>query len=154
MAIQFNKLKKRNHVLDEDYQITHILTSLPREYSSVVEQVKSNRRTSSTLITMDEIKKRLKKRYLHLKREHGWSEDEMVLNMKRSDNQSQNMKKGNKGKFFKGRFNHCGKFEHKKADCWDLINKKEKHQENEKKVQKDKANVRCFKCKNVVSLCK
>ena len=50
MAIQVNKLKKLNHVLDEEYQITHILGSLPREYSSVVEQVKIDRRTGSTLI--------------------------------------------------------------------------------------------------------
>ena len=27
MAIQVNKLKKLNHVLDEEYQITHILAS-------------------------------------------------------------------------------------------------------------------------------
>ena len=45
MAIQVNKLKKLNHVLDEEYQITHILACLPREYSSVVEQVKIDRRT-------------------------------------------------------------------------------------------------------------
>ena len=85
---------------------------------------------------MDEIKKKLKEHYLQLKREHGWSEDEMALNMKSSSNQSRNIKKGNKGKFFKGRCNHCGKFGHKKADCWDLKNKREKSQENEKKVQK------------------
>ena len=146
MAIQVNKLKKLNHVLDEEYQITHILASLPREYSSVVEQVKIDRRTSSALITMDEVKKRLKERYLQLKREHGWSEDEMALNVKSGNNQNKNIKKGSKGKYFKGRCNHCGKFGHKKADCWDLKNKKEKHQENEKKVQKDKSKVRCFKC--------
>ena len=146
MAIQVNKLKKLNHVLDEEYQITHILASLPREYSSVVEQGKIDRRTGSILITMDEIKKRLKERYLQLKREHGWSEDEMALHMKSSNNQSKNIKKGNKGKYFKGRCNHCGKFGHKKADCWDLKNKKEKHQESEKKVQEDKSKVRCFKC--------
>ena len=70
MAIQVNKLKKLNHVLDEEYQITNILASLPREYSSVVEQVKIDRRTSSALITMDEVKKRLKEHYLQLKREH------------------------------------------------------------------------------------
>ena len=146
MAIQVNKLKKLNRVLDEEYQITHILASLPREYSSVVEQVKIDRRTGSTLITMDEIKKRLKEQYLQLKREHGWSDDEMALNMNSSNNQSKNIKKGSKGKYFKGRCNHCGKFGLKKADCWDLKNKKEKHQENEKKVQKDKSKVRCFKC--------
>ena len=96
MAIQVNKLKKLNHVLDEEYQITHILASLPREYSSVVEQVKIDRRTGSTLITMDEIKKRLKECYLWLKREHGWCEDEMSLNMKSSNNQSRNIRKGTK----------------------------------------------------------
>ena len=64
MAIQVNKLKKLNHVFNEEYKITHILASLPREYSSVVEQVKIDGRTGSTLITMDEIKKRLKVCYL------------------------------------------------------------------------------------------
>ena len=146
LAIQVNKLKKLHHVLDEEYQITHILASLPREYSSVVEQVKIDRRTSSALITMDEVKKRLKERYLQLKKEHGWSEDEMPLSMKSGNNQNKNIKKGSKGKYFKGRCNHCGKFGHKKADCWDLKNKKEKHQENEKKVQNYKSKVRCFKC--------
>ena len=150
MAIQVNKLKKLNHVLDEEYQITHTLASLPREYSSVVEQVKIDRRTGSTLITMDEIKKRIKECYLQLKREHGWSEDEIALTMKSSDNQSKNIKKGGTGKYFKGRCNHCGKFGHKKADCWDLKNKKEKHQENEKKVQKDKSKVRWLKCESWV----
>ena len=56
MTIQVNKLKKLNHVLDEEYQITHILASLPREYSSVMEQIKIDRRIGSTLITLDEIK--------------------------------------------------------------------------------------------------
>ena len=107
MAIQVNKLKKLNHVLDEEYQITHILESLPREYSSVVEQVKIDRRTGSTLVTMDEIKKRLKERFLQLKRDHGWSEDEMALHVKSGHNQNKNIKKGSKGKYFKGRSNHC-----------------------------------------------
>ena len=146
LAMQVNKLKKLHHVLDEEYQITQILASLPREYSSVVEQVKIDRRTSSALITMDEVKKRLKERYLQLKKEHGWSEDEMALNVNRGNNQNKNIKKGSKGKYFKGRCNHCEKFGHKNTDCWDLKNKKEKHQENEKKVQKDKSKVRCFKC--------
>ena len=136
MAIKVNKLKKLNHVLDEEYQITHILASLPREYSSVVEQVKIDIRTGSTLITMDEIKKRLKEHYLQLKREHGWSEDEMALKMKSSNNQRRNIKKGNKGKFFKGRCNHCGKYGHKKTDCWDLKNKEVNSQESERKVKK------------------
>ena len=92
MAIQVNKLKKLNHVSDEEYQIPHILANLPREYGIVVEQVKIDRRTGSTLITMVEIKKRLKEHYLQLKREHGWSHDEKALNMKSSDNQNKNIK--------------------------------------------------------------
>ena len=106
LAIQINKMKKLNHALDEEYQITHILASLPREYSSVVEQVKIDRRTGLTMITMEEIKKRLKERYLQLKREHGWSEDEMALNMMSSSNQIRKTKKGIKGRFFNGRCNH------------------------------------------------
>ena len=94
LSIQVNKLKKLNHVFDEEYQITHILASVPREYSSVVEQVKIDRRTNEALITMDEVKKRLKECYLQLKREHGWSEDEMALNVKSTNNQSRNIKIG------------------------------------------------------------
>ena len=92
LAMQVNKLKKLNHVLDEEYQIIHILGSIPREYSIVVEQVKIERRTNPELMTMDEVKKRLKECYLQLKREHGWSEDEMALNMMSSNNQSRNIK--------------------------------------------------------------
>ena len=148
MAIQVNKLKKLiMYWMKNIRSLTSWLASLPRENSSVVEQVKTDRRTGSTLITMDEVKNKLKERYLQLKREHGRSEDAMALNMKSSSNQSRNIKKGNKRNCFKGRCNHRGKFGHKKTDCWNLKNKKEKSQENEKKVQKDKANVRCFKCK-------
>ena len=136
LGIQVNKLKKLNHVLDEESQITQILASVPREYSSVVEQVKIDRRTGSTLITMDEVKKRLKECYLLHKRGHGWSEDEMALIMKSRSNQNRNIKKGNKGRFFKGRCNHCGKYGHKRADCWDLKNKEEKSQESERRSKK------------------
>ena len=73
----------------------------------------------------------------------------MALNMKSSSNQSRNIKKGNKGRFFKRRCNHCGKYGHKKANCWDLKSKQEKSQGSETKVQKYKANVRCFKCKRL-----
>ena len=96
IAIQVNKLKILNHVLDEECQITHILARLPREYSSVVEQVKIDRRTGSTLITMEEMEKRLEERYLQLKREHGWSEDQLALNMKSSNNQSKTLRRGTK----------------------------------------------------------
>ena len=73
----------------------------------------------------------------------------MALNMKSSSNHSTIIKKGNKGRFFKGRCNHCGKYGHRKADCWELTNRQEKSHESERKVQKDKANVRCLKCKKL-----
>ena len=86
---------------------------------------------------------------MQLKREHCWSEDEMALNMKSSSNQTKKIKKGNKGRFFKRRCNHCGKYGHKKADCWDLKSKQESGQENERMGQKDKSTVRCFKSKKL-----
>ena len=149
LAIQINKLKKLNQVLDKEYQITHILASVPREHCSVSEQVMIDRRTHSTLITMDEIKKRLRECYLQLKREHDWSEDEMTLIMRSTSNQSKNIQKGNKGRLLKGRCNHCGKYGHKKPDCWDLKNKQESGQEYERKGQYGRSNVRCFKCKKL-----
>ena len=98
---------------------------------------------------MDEVKKRLKDHYLQLKREHGWSEHEIALTMKSSNAQSRNINRGNKGKFFKRRCANCGKYGHKKADCWDLKNKEENRQESERKVKKDKSHIRCFKCQKM-----
>ena len=57
LAIEVNKLKKLNHVLDKEYQITHILASVPREYRSVVVQLKIYRRTGPALITIDKSRK-------------------------------------------------------------------------------------------------
>ena len=91
-------------------------------------------------------RKRLKEHYQQLNSEHGWSEDEMALNMKSSSNQGRNIKKRNKGRFIKARCKNCGMYGHKKADCWDLKNKKEKNQEIERMAKKCKSNVRCFKC--------
>ena len=81
--------------------------------------------------------------------EHGWSEDEMALDMKSSNNQSRNIKRGNKGTVFEGRCAHCGKYGHKKVDCWKLKNKEENSQERERNVKKDRSNIRCFKCKKM-----
>ena len=64
LAIQVDKLKMLNRGIDEEYHITHMLGSVPRVYSCVVDQVKIDRRTDPALITMDEVKKRLKERYL------------------------------------------------------------------------------------------
>ena len=97
-----------------------------------MEQVKIDRRTGSTLTTMDEIKKMLKECYLQLKRD----QHEMASNIKSSSNQSKNIKKGNKRRFFKGRCNHCGKYGHKKADCLDLKSKQESGKKMKGRVRK------------------
>ena len=73
----------------------------------------------------------------------------MALNMKSSSNQRRNITKGNKGRFLKGRCNHCGNYGHKKADCRDLKIKQDKSQDNERKVKKDKSNVKFFKYKKL-----
>ncbi len=143
LAIQVTKLSKLGHVLDEEYQVTHILASLPKEYSGVVEQAKIDQRAAGNQLDLKELKKRLKERHLQLKKDHGWKDDEMALSMKGNNKQGQTNNKLPRGKYFKGRCNHCGKWGHKKSDCWDLKNKKEGDQNKEKK---DKSHIKCFYC--------
>ena len=65
----------------------------------------------------------------------------MVLTKKSGNNQNKNVKKGSKGKYFKGWCNHCGKFGHKKADCWDL-----EKQEREASGKQEEGPERSNKC--------
>ena len=53
------KLQELNHTIDDEYFITHILAGLPKEYASVVDQAKIDRRTSS--LSLGKLRKRLKK---------------------------------------------------------------------------------------------
>ena len=53
------KLHKLNHTSDDEYFITHILAGLAKEYTSIVDQAKIDRRTSSLFLS--ELRKRLKK---------------------------------------------------------------------------------------------
>ena len=52
-----------------------------------------DRRTDSTLITMDEVKNSLKECYMQLMREHGWYEDEMASNVRSGNNQKKMLRK-------------------------------------------------------------
>ena len=51
-------LQELNHTIDDGYFITHILAGLPKEYDSIVDQAKIERRTSS--LSLSEFRKRLK----------------------------------------------------------------------------------------------
>ena len=90
LAPQVIKLNKLNHPIKDDYLMTHILASLPHKYSSVVDHVKIDWRTN-TLILM-ELKKRIKEKYMQLRKEKGRGEDEMALSA--SQNSRKNQKKG------------------------------------------------------------
>ena len=62
LATHMMKLNKLKHPIDDDYLMTHILTSLPQEYSSLVDHAKIDWRTKALMLT--ELKKRLKERYM------------------------------------------------------------------------------------------
>ena len=51
-----------SHPIDDDYLMTHILASLPEEYSTVVDHAKIHWR--SIALTLIELKKRLKEKYM------------------------------------------------------------------------------------------
>ena len=53
------------------------LASLPAEHSSVADHVKIDLRKHT--LNLIELKKRLKEKYMQLRKENGWGKDEMAL---------------------------------------------------------------------------
>ena len=51
-----SKLQELNHTIDDEYFTTHILAGLPKEYASIVNQAKIDRRTSS--LSLGELRKK------------------------------------------------------------------------------------------------
>ena len=51
---------------------------------------------------------------MQLRKENGWTEDEMAKHQNKAANQRKTTK-------FKGRYHHCGKYGHKKAHCRDWL---------------------------------
>ena len=125
------KLQELNHTINDEYFITCILSGLPKEYASMVDKAKIDQRTSS--LSLSELRKRLNKKYRQLMKTNGWLHEEMSLKVqvnqkkpKKSGETITNKKKQNFyqcSKRFKGRCNHCGKYGHKKTDCWELHGK-------------------------------
>ena len=69
LSTQMMKLNKLSHPINDDYLMTHILASLPSEYCSVVDHAKIDLRKKT--LTLTELKKRLKERYMQLRKEKG-----------------------------------------------------------------------------------
>ena len=53
------KLQELNHTINDEYFITHNLAGLPKEYASMVDQAKIDRRTST--LSLSELRKDYKK---------------------------------------------------------------------------------------------
>ena len=109
LATQVMKLNKLSHKISDDLLMTHILASLPPEYSSLVDHAKIDLRKHA--LNLIELKKRLKEKYLQQRREKGWGEDEMALSA--SQNSARVQKKGStprQAPRFKGRCCNCGKW--------------------------------------------
>ena len=71
------EVEQVEHQIDDDYLMTHILASLSQEYSTVVDHAKIDWRNKA--LALIELKKRLKEKYMQLRKENGWAEDEMAL---------------------------------------------------------------------------
>ena len=100
-ATQGTKLNKLNHPINDDCLMTHILASLPHEYSSVVDHTKIDWRTNT--LTLMELKKRLKEKHMQLQKEKGRGEDEMALSVSQNTRKNQNKGSGPwKTTIFKG----------------------------------------------------
>ena len=71
------KLQELYHTINDEYFIKHILAGLPKEYASIVDQAKIDRRTSS--LSLSQLRKRLKEKYRHLMKTNEWTYEEMSL---------------------------------------------------------------------------
>ena len=69
LATQVMMLSKLNHLINDDYLMTHILASLLHEHSSVVDHAKIDWRTNSLMLI--ELRKGLKEKYWQLRKEKG-----------------------------------------------------------------------------------
>ena len=74
---QVGRFLELNHTIDDEYFITHILAGLPKEYTSIVDQAKMDRRTSS--LSLGELRKRLNEKYTQLMITNEWTYEEMSL---------------------------------------------------------------------------
>ena len=130
------KLNTLSHSISDDYLMTHILASLPPEYSSVVDHAKIDLRKHT--LNLIELKKRLKEKYMQLRKEKGWGEDEMALSA--SQNSARFQKKRTNPRQtprFKGRCHHCGKWGHKKEHWreWLKLTKEQQEQADKEKSE-------------------
>ena len=130
------KLNKLSHSISDDSLMTHILASLPPEYSSVMEHAKIDLRKYT--MNLIELKKRLKEKYIQLRKEKGWGEDEMDLSA--SQNNVRFQKKGTTPRQtprFKGRSHHCGKWGNKKEHSreWLKLTKERQEQADKEKTE-------------------
>ena len=129
--------------------MTHILASLPPEYTSVVGHAKIDLRKKALKLT--ELKKQLKEKYMQLCKEKGWGEDEVALSA--SQKSASFQKKGTnprKTPWFKGRCHHCGMWGHKKEHCrvWLKLTKEQQEQADKEKSEENPRmylqHVRCY----------
>ena len=69
-----------------------------------------------------ELKKRLKEKYMQLRKENAWAEDEMLLQQAKTALRTKiKVQIKEKTTRFKGRCFHCGKYGHNKVDCRDWL---------------------------------
>ena len=77
LSTQVVKLNKLSHQIDGNFFMTYILASLPQEYSTVVDHAKIDWRNKT--LKLIEPKKRLKEKYIQLKKENGWAAEAVIL---------------------------------------------------------------------------
>ena len=129
------KLYNLSHPINDDYLMTHILASLPPEYSSVVDHAKIDLRMKT--LTLTEFKKRLKEKYMQVQKEKGWEDDVMALST--SQNSARFQKKGTNPRQtprFKRRCCDCGKWGHKKEHCREWLKLTKEQADKEKSEEK------------------
>ena len=128
MANLRKRLEGMNHIINDESFMIKILTNLPQEYESWVED-RENELEGGTL-TIANLQEKLRSKYVKMMNKES-STDEMGLTVQQKqmadllssfkDNEMANFMKQ-----FKKRCRHCGKIGHKVEDCWSLDSNKGK----------------------------
>ena len=150
LELKRQRLKVMGYDINDQMFMTHILSSLPKEYVVMTTDLYSL--LVEKKLNVKELKLKLKRVFKALKKANNWTGEETALYSNETSKDDKTNYKFKKR--FKGMCNFCGKQGHKAVDCWEREENKSKRPNNWKNGPNNWKNgnngnvkkVTCFLC--------